>query len=335
MLAGALLLATALAAPELRPGFNYYSWERVLKKHVKPGAIMGIHTNVVDYQKIAKDPDFWETVRSLGEVDLTTISVNESFAIGCNAYNVYSIKMIIDNACAYSADGTCLGPVYGLPGIKANPYSDKPFDTNNIGGINFTYGQIEDMLRPIPKAPLFREDVLPIQEDLRVHACMVCDGISCPDVRMYYPETIEEDLDSAARNWMANPFKGLRINTMNNTIFWSRIMIWFKEEFDAQGGVVKAYGKFLPKEVTDWLAANPVFSEDYMGYVWDANGPVPCACDGYNATSPEVQHQPHAHIGWAGGSSKNKTREDCWQEVVEPDLPEEFQPGYIQPPARS
>jgi len=327
MLAGALFLAGAMAGEG--KGFDYYAWERVIKKHVRPGAILGIHTNVVEYDHVEKDADFWEAMRSLEDVDLTTISKEESFAIGCNAYNLYSMKMIIKYGCQYSADGkTCLGPVYGLPGIKPDPYYDPKFDTMNIGGHNFTIGDIEDMLRPVPSAPLFREDLLPIEEDLRVHACMVCDGISCPDVLMYRPETIEEDLDRAVKNWMSNPYKGFRIDTTNNTVFFSRIMIWFKSEFDAQGGAVAAYEKYLPKVATDWLSdSNGDYSLDYMGYVWDANGPVPCGCQGYNATSPEIQKQPQAHIGWAGGSTKN--RQEAYQEVVEPDLPGQFQPNYI------
>jgi len=304
MLAGALLFAAALANAQTEKGFDYYAWERVLQKHVKRGALVGVSTSTVAYDKVKKDPDFWEAVESLKNVDLDNISLNESFAIGCNAYNIYSMKALIDNPCTYK-DGKCKGPVNGLMGIK-NGFTAQDYQ---IGNKNFSLNELELSLRT-PAAPIFRKDLLPVKEDLRVHGCLVCDGISCPDVQMYHPDTIEADLTSVATNWMHNPYKGMRIDTANNTVFLSRIMAWFHEDFDAQGGVMEAYKPYFPAEATEWIAANPDYNIDYIGYVWDANGPVPCPCDNYKVTDPEVQKQPAAFVSYFIPKTTMNTRED-------------------------
>jgi hypothetical protein len=41
-----------------RSGVDYDSWDAVLKAHVKPGALMGVSLNVVDYGGIKADPNF-------------------------------------------------------------------------------------------------------------------------------------------------------------------------------------------------------------------------------------------------------------------------------------
>lgn len=281
MIAKALLFATSIASTP--SGFDYDAWEAVLARHVQRGAQLGVPINVVDYEGIKRDPEYHRALESLAKADLSNLSMNESFALGCNAYNVFSVKTLIDNACQYDVNGKCLGPVWGLTGIK-NGFS---LPTNIFGRKNYTLNDVEAMLRPLPSAPLFSKSVLPIKEDLRVHSCMVCDGTSCPDLHFFSPFTIDEDLSGSARAWMANPYKGMRIDRSTGhpkrgnmtTVYFSRIMSWFKDEFVAQGGVEVAYAPYFTKEARDFfLSENTGYATDYFDYIWDANGPVPCDC---------------------------------------------------------
>ena len=49
------------------------------------------------------------------------------------------------------------------------------------------------------------------REDSRLHACIVCASISCPNVRMeaFRPTTIDQQMDAQFQNFLANNKKGM------------------------------------------------------------------------------------------------------------------------------
>lgn len=273
-----VLLATAFGSTPT--GFDYDAWERVLDKHVKPGAILGARTNVVNYFGIRDDPEFAHVVDSLAKADLSDPSWNESLALGCNAYTISVVNAYIKQSCRYADDGRCLGPNYGARGIGFG------FKNNTVGGHDFTIDEIEGLLVD-PKLgttqqPLFSEANAGKPTDIRIHACMTCGGISCPDLRFYRDTTIDEDLAYAATQWMANPYKGNRVDKSTNTVYFSHIMSWYNKKaggFADHGGVLKAFGEYFSKPMKDFLeSSNGEYNVKYLNYIWDANGPVPCDC---------------------------------------------------------
>eukprot|EP00039_Didymoeca_costata_P032670 m.38813 g.38813 ORF g.38813 m.38813 type:complete len:304 (-) comp9475_c0_seq1:195-1106(-) len=269
---------------------DYTSWTSALNANVRRGSHLSSVLNIVDYIGMAQSKDFHNFIAALGEVKMGTLSHNESYALGINAYNAFAIKTLIDYACKHDpASGDCIGPVYGLPDIQVGSTGSFDLKYHNLGGQNYSLNDIEGMLRPKPSAPLFNAP-LP-SEDLRIHACLVCDGMSCPDLATsaYLPETIDEQMTAAAQGWMANPWKGLHINKANMTVSFSKIFYWFSDEFDKQGGPVKAYENFFTKDAKNFFQGNPASSYklDYFGYIWDANGPIPCDCMP-SSTSPDV-----------------------------------------------
>lgn len=310
----AVLSFAALAFGSTPSGFDYELWRQVLHEHVHPGAIMGVPINVVSYPTIKRDPKFQKVVESLSKVDISDLSKNESFALGCNAYNIFAIKLITDKACRRDANNKCLGPIYGIPDLDDVPGGGFTDVRNNFGGKNYSINQIEAMFHPKPMAPLFAK---PTKLDLRAHACMVCDGVSCPDLWFYDPEHIEEQLNFAAKFWMANPAKGMRIDKANNTVYFTTIMspLWYGSEFDSQGGIEVAYKDHFPPAAKEFFAAkNGVFNTEYLGYIWDANGPVPCGClpevDDAAAFLPRhLQVRP----GIAGSPSCHMNQGSAWK----------------------
>ena len=48
------------------------------------------------------------------------------------------------------------------------------------------------------------------REDSRLHACIVCASISCPDIRMeaFRPEKISQQMTDQVTKFLANPKKG-------------------------------------------------------------------------------------------------------------------------------
>jgi hypothetical protein len=279
-----LLLGCASAAmPVLVGGVDLGAWDAVLSKNVRKAAQFGIPLHTVNYPQIAEDANFASFILSLASADLSSLTRNESFALGINAYNAFAVKTLIDNACKYedqeARKGACLGATYGLPDIKIGNETGFSKKMHNLGGTKFSLNDIEGMMRPKPLAPLFVPPI-DIKEDLRTHGCLVCDGTSCPNLALtaFTPKDIESQMDAAVTDWMGNPYKGLHINTATNTVHFSKIISWFKDEFDAQGGVEKAYLKYMPAAAQAYFNAGTKHTIDFFGYVWDANGPVPCAC---------------------------------------------------------
>lgn len=276
--------AAGLLAPcDATLDIDFGSWDRLMSKHVRRGSQLGIPINIVDYPAIVADRDFATFIEALADVDPSHATAAESHALGINMYNAFAIETLIDYACKYENNleqsGECLGPAYGLPDVQ---FSDKnssfTLPYHRFAGGRYSLNDIEGMMRPIPKSPLFNSPFP--GEDLRTHATLVCDGTSCPDLlnAAYMPATLDAQMDAAVTGWMANPWKGMRIDRQNNTVYWSKIMSWFGNEFEAQGGIIKAYSRFFTPEATAYFASEKSYSTGFLGYVWDANGPIPCDC---------------------------------------------------------
>jgi hypothetical protein len=260
---------------------------------VKPGAQLGVPIHIVDYEAIAADPDFTTFLTQLDAADTTGLTRNQTMALAINMYNAFAISTMVKFPCRYQDQdnnkGICYGPNIGLMQILFGPDStlcdNNPFGGNpnapdtkackgsgakvhSFMGKKYSCDEIEHMTHPVPLAPLF-SGVIDKTEDLRLHAALVCDGTSCPNQKIgaYTPEHIDQQLDEAATAWMANPWKGMRVNKTSNTVYFTQIFKWFSGEFDKQGGVVKAYKKFFPAEAQEYFDSGAKYSVQYLNYV--------------------------------------------------------------------
>ena len=134
-------------------------------------------------------------------------------------------------------------------------------------------------LHPSPSLPLFNEP-LDNLEDLRIFGALAACSISGPNLAMeaYFPDTIDQQINQAVSSWMSNPWKGLYISKSSYTVYFTEIMKWFKDDFDQQGGVVKAYYDHFPQDAKDFFDTTEEYQIRYIDYIWDANGPVSCSC---------------------------------------------------------
>ena len=123
-------------------------WDMMLKKHVSS-------TGKVDYDGFKSDPNFerYITILESANPNDPSWSSNDKKAFWINAYNSFTIKLILDNY-----------PVKSIKDISS-PW-DKKFIT--INGENYSLNQIEnDILRPTYK-------------DARIHFAVNCAAVSCP-----------------------------------------------------------------------------------------------------------------------------------------------------------
>lgn len=213
----------------------------LLGKYVKQGH--------VDYQGFkAEEEKLDQYLKLLEKIDSDNLSHNEQFAFYINAYNVWTIKLILS----------------GYPGVKSikdlgsifkSPWKKK---ICRIDGDVITLDDIEhNILRPRFKDP-------------RVHFAINCAALSCPPLgsEPYLGSTLDQQLNHASTAFINNPERNY---LEDNTLYISKIFKWFSEDFDNDviGFLIKYAKEDLKKELE---AKRSKIKIKYLDYDWSLNG---------------------------------------------------------------
>jgi hypothetical protein len=106
--------------------------------------------------------------------------------------------------------------------------------------------------------------------DPRIHFALNCASRSCPPIRTYSAENIDQQLDMAARNFIdAN----LNIDAHQHELTTSEIFRWFQADFGGKIGVIDFLFEHLPSdERRTWLESNlENVKIQYETYDWGLN----------------------------------------------------------------
>jgi hypothetical protein len=110
----------------------------------------------------------------------------------------------------------------------------------------------------------------PLVRDPRVHYAVNCASIGCPNLqpRAWSDDTLEQDLDAAARAFVNHP-RAARV--ANNSLRVSSIYEWFKADFGgSNAGVISHLRRFAEPALRDQLAGvTRITAHDYD---WSLNG---------------------------------------------------------------
>jgi len=216
-------------------------YAELLEKYVKDG--------VVDYEGFKNiEAKLEQYLKVLEKIDTKTLSRNEQFAFYVNAYNAWTIKLILG----------------GYPGIKSikdlgslfkSPWKKK---ICRIDGEIITLDDIEhNILRPRFKDP-------------RVHFAINCAAKSCPPVRSepYRGGELDQQLDEMTRAFI-NDLKNNRLE--DHTLYVSSIFKWFKEDFKKD--IIGFFLKYAKGDLKKQLEANKEkIRVKYLDYNWSLNG---------------------------------------------------------------
>ncbi|MDX2070460.1 MAG: DUF547 domain-containing protein [Haliscomenobacter sp.] len=220
---------------------NHDRWDQLVKKHVKDDGF-------VDYKGFVRDSNelnsYLDQLSAVHPNDKSW-SRNEQMAYWINAYNAFTIKLIVNNY-----------PVESIKDIKKGiAFVNSVWDIKFIKIQGFTYdlNNIEhNILRPVFK-------------DARVHAAVNCASFSCPRLRQeaYTPEKLDSQLDDAMKKFLADP---LRNNITAEKVEISEIFKWFKGDFDRDAGSLIAYiNKFSAQKISAQTELK------YLDYNWALN----------------------------------------------------------------
>jgi len=222
---------------------QHAEWDVLVKKHVSKNGM-------VDYQGFLKDKKQLQVYLDKLSANKPTSkwSKNEKMAFWINAYNAFTVKLILDHY-----------PIKSIKDIKKGI----PF-VNSVWDITFIpMGKEKIDLNYIEHSILRKEF-----KDPRIHAAINCASFSCPLLRneAYYASRLDEQLNDAMRRFV-NDSQRNQLDKSNIKI--SKIFSWFAGDFKLNGSSVVDYlNKYAKKRVQ----ANARI--DFLEYQWELNDVV-------------------------------------------------------------
>jgi hypothetical protein len=192
----------------------------------------------IDYKGIKKS-------RGKLNVYLKTLSENlpkkdwtkeDKLAYWMNAYNAFTIKLIIDNY-----------PTKSIKNIK-NAWSTRFF---KLGKKWYNLSEIE-------------HKILRKMNDPRIHFGINCASYSCPPLynRAFTANNVNAELDNLARNFINNK----QYNVISeNTIQLSKIFQWYAKDFKTEGSLIDYLNKYSD------LIIDKNAKKSFKKYDWNLN----------------------------------------------------------------
>ena len=250
---GLFSATTNTTSPAFQP-VNHAIFDSLLKKHVSPDG-------AVNYKGFIQDSTQFNAYLTLlqnNHPDKKTWSKAEQMTYWINAYNAFTVKLIIDYY-----------PTKSIKDIKSGiPFINSVWDIKfiKIEGTAYDLNNIEH--------DILRKEF----DDPRIHFAINCASYSCPRLRneAFLTDRLEEQLVDQTKGFFNDKRKNSIIS--KNKIVLSSIMKWYSTDFTDKGIMSWIFGgqgrsENLIKFVNPYVDID--ISKDaeieFMDYRWDLN----------------------------------------------------------------
>lgn len=210
---------------------DHQKWHALLQKHVSD-------KGNVDYKGFKKDAKVLQVYLDelSANVPQKSWSRNAVLTYWINAYNAYTVKLILNNY-----------PVISIKKI------DSPWDKEffSLGNKKYSLGEIE-------------HKILRKMNEPRIHFAINCASFSCPNLanEAYTEAKLENQLESAAKAFVNDKTK----NTIAaDKIEISSIFDWFSSDFKTNGTLIDFLNKYSVIKI------NKNAKVKYKEYNWNLN----------------------------------------------------------------
>jgi Protein of unknown function, DUF547 len=215
--------------------------DSVLKKYVND-------KGRVDYAGLHGDRAQLDAyTESLESVDFAATSRDGKLTLLINAYNAFTLTLILDN-----------WPVKSINDIPdAKRWKAKRF---HIGSLVLSLSDIEnDYLRSRFKEP-------------RIHFAINCASIGCPPLRneAYRVKDIEAQLEEQAQR-MHHDKTWFELDAKSSVLKLTKLYDWYGGDFEQVAETKLAYAAKFNDELAALLASGKPPSVEYLDYDWDLN----------------------------------------------------------------
>ena len=214
-------------------------WDELLNAHVDTGW--------VNYKGFLQDStklnSYLETLSNCAPS--ISWSKSEKLAFWINAYNAFTVKLVVDHY-----------PVESIKDIKKGvPFINSVWDIKffEIGGREMDLNQIEHSI--------LRKEF----DEPRIHFAIVCASKSCPELlnNAYTAEKLQQQLQQQAVEFINDESKN---RFQENKIYLSPIFKWFKGDFTKQSTLKDFVSNYAIKGFSKDVSVS------YTEYDWSLNG---------------------------------------------------------------
>lgn len=214
-------LGFLISLQSMATGFDHKHelWNKLVKEYaVKKG-----RQALLNYKQLKKNQKtldrYLEHLESTSQKDFSSFSSDQKLAFWINAYNAYTIKIVLDHY-----------PVQSIQDINSGWFSSGPWKKEFISllGKKMSLDDIEH--------EIIRKEF----DEPRIHFAVNCASLSCPSLlqEAFIAEKLDEQLDIAAQNFLQNQSKNY---LRGNTLYVSKIFKWYGDDFKSKYGGFKNY----------------------------------------------------------------------------------------------
>lgn len=232
---------------------SHAAFDRLLDQHVTPDGL-------VDYEGVLASSDsvLVPYLEDLASTDPANLSREGRLAFWINAYNAYTLKLIVDHY-----------PVESINDIKPGagpqiPKVNSPFQLD-VGAVADTVRSLDEIEHQIIRKRF---------DEPRIHFALVCAAMSCPPLRneAYTAERLDAQLDEQADTFLHTAGKNdVPVAGNEETIRLSRIFKWFDGDFGGSKASTQRYiAPYFDGDVREKLEA-AAYDVDYHDYDWSLN----------------------------------------------------------------
>ena len=218
---------------------SHQQWDKLLKKYVNT-------SGMVSYKGFQNDQAGLDAyLKTLSEnPPQSTWNENDQKAYWINAYNAYTVALILKNY-----------PVKSIKDIAGKIYKiNTPWDIKfiNIGGKKYDLNNIEH--------GILRKKF----DDPRIHFALVCASMSCPILRneAYTSAKLNAQLEDAGKDFLNDKSKN-RITA--NKAELSKYFSWYRGDFTKNSSLQSFINKYSAIQVTGDTKIS------YLDYDWNLN----------------------------------------------------------------
>jgi hypothetical protein len=225
------------------------AWTHLLQRFVRDG--------LVDYRGMKAEAagELDAYLRQLASVTASqyaTWTREERLAFWINAYNAYTVRLVLDHFPLRSIRSIGI-----LPGAA---FRDDFIPMDTLRGRKLSLDDIEHQI-------LRRE-----LDEPRIHFAIVCASRSCPVLRdeAYRAQYLDAQLEDAARRFVRDPSRN-RFDAATRTFHASSIFKWFRGDFERRAG---SLASFLARYADDAAAAalrTGGVRIEFLDYDWSLN----------------------------------------------------------------
>ena len=242
-----LALSAVMAAAAGAQRADHSTFDALLKANVVNG--------MVDYDAFRAASSFPKYLTLLATTDPSTLPRDEQLAFWINAYNAYTIELIISHNERTSIRNINKTLFLKLKGPWSEPLA-------KVGGKSYTLDDIEHRI------------IRPTYNEPRIHFAIVCAAMGCPPLRSeaYDASRLSAQLDDQGAIFVLKSSAKNRVDLANRVWYHSLIFGSYKGDF---GGTVKDAAKFAARWYADGPEKQLLLSGDFKtsqtDYDWTLN----------------------------------------------------------------